>query len=119
MPAQKILIVDDNSDFREMMRYQLELWGYEVLEANEGMAGLRSALDSSPDLVLLDYHMPDMNGVDVAKAVLAERPDLQLLFITADFELSFLRDMNAQRAHVVQKPFDIEDLQRNIMSLLH
>ncbi|MGV3743450.1 MAG: response regulator [Burkholderiaceae bacterium] len=118
MPAQKILVVDDNPDFRAMMRYQLEMWGYEVTEAEEGLSGLRTALEQSPDLILLDYHMPAMNGIEVAKAVLTERPDLSVLFITADFELGFLREMDPRRTHVVQKPFDLDDLQRNIRHLM-
>jgi CheY-like chemotaxis protein len=118
MPAQKILVVDDNQDFRAMMRYQLEMWGYEVMEAEEGLSGLKTALEHSPDLILLDYHMPDMNGMEVAKAALAKRPDLSVLFITADFELGFLREMDPKRTHVVQKPFDLDDLQRNIHHLM-
>ncbi len=119
MPAHKILIVDDNSDFREMMRYQLELWGYEVLEAGEGCAGLQAALHHSPDLLLLDYHMPDMSGIQLAKAALEQRPDLPVLFITADFELSPFKEIEPQQPHVVQKPFDMDDLQQHIAYLLH
>jgi CheY-like chemotaxis protein len=119
MPSHKILIVDDNSDFRQMMRYQLEMWGFEVLEAEAGSPGLQIAMESSPDLILLDYHMPDMDGVQVAKAAQAARPDLPVLFLTADFEISFLRDLNAAHTSVVQKPFDIDDLRENINHLLH
>ncbi len=117
MPAQKILVVDDNPDFRAMIRYQLETWGYEVMEAEEGLSGLKTALEQSPDLILLDYHMPEMNGIEVAKAALAQRPELSVLFITADFELGFLKEMDPKRTHVVQKPFDLDDLRRNIHHL--
>lgn len=119
MPAHKILVIDDHRDFREMLRYQLERWGYQVLEAEEGLSGLHAALNEAPDLVLLDYHMPDLDGVQVAKATLAQRPELPLLFITADFELSFLKELGPGRAQFVQKPFDMDDLQLNIAHLLH
>lgn len=119
MPAHKILIVDNNRDFRGRLRHQLEAWGYEVMEAEEGAEEVKTALEEAPDLLLLDYHMPYMNGVRTAKAAVAQRPDLQVLFITPEFERSFLAEMVPSDTHFMQKPFEMEDLQRNITHLLH
>lgn len=119
MPAHKILIVDDNQAMRERMRQQLESLGYEVVEAEEGTAGVRMALEESPDLLLLDYHMPYARGVQVANAVRAQRPDLHVLFITPEFERTLLKEMVPSDTHFMQKPFEMEDLERNITQLLH
>jgi CheY-like chemotaxis protein len=119
MPTHKILIVDNNHDFRGRLRHQLEAWGYRVVEAEEGAEQVRTALEESPDLLLLDYHMPYINGVQVANAALAQRPDLHVLFITPEFERSFLAEMVPSDTHFMQKPFEMEDLQRNITHLLH
>jgi DNA-binding response OmpR family regulator len=119
MRAHKILIVDNNHDFRGRLRHHLETWGYEVMEAEEGAEEVKTALEESPDLLLLDYHMPYINGVQVAKVALAQRPDLQVLFITPEFERSFLAEMVPSDTHFMQKPFEMEDLQRNITHLLH
>lgn len=119
MPTHKILIVDDNRDFRGRIRHQLETWGYEVMEAEDGSEGLKLAMDESPDLLLLDYHMPYNKGVQVARTALAKCPDMQVLFITPDFERSFLKEMVPADTHFMQKPYEMEDLQRNITYLLH
>lgn len=119
MPRHKILIVDDNRDFRGRMRHQLESWGYEVMEAENGSEGVQMARDESPDLLLLDYHMPYIRGVQIAKAALAQCSDLHVLFLTPDFELSFLKEMVPTDTHFMSKPFEMEDLQRNITHMLH
>jgi CheY-like chemotaxis protein len=119
MASYKILVVDDNQEFREMMRFLLEMWGYDVDEAQEGQTGLRILAQKMPDLILLDYHMPQMNGIEMAKAVRQISPDIPVIFITANFDISFLRPYNNMQTLIMQKPFNIDMLQSNITSLLH
>lgn len=69
---KKILLVEDNQDYREVVRYLLTQNSYEIIEAVNGSAGLSSALQFSPDLVLLDYHMPRMNGYEMLKELRAQ-----------------------------------------------
>jgi len=72
MPAamldrMKVLIVDDHPSFRASARRMLEADGYEVVaEAATGAEGIRSAIELGPQLVLLDVHLPDIDGFDVA-----------------------------------------------------
>ena len=63
----RILIVDDDSINRELLRAYLESWGYEVVEADCGEAGLRLAAEVDPDLVLLDVMMPGIDGFETAR----------------------------------------------------
>src|SRR5690242_647347 len=65
MPAQKVLIADDERLVRWSLRQKCEEWGYAVVEADSGEAALRLAERESPDLVLLDVRMPDLTGIEV------------------------------------------------------
>ena len=62
---RKALVVDDESDAREFVRAILEPDGWEVLEAEDGAAGIEKAKETQPDLVILDVEMPNVNGFQV------------------------------------------------------
>jgi DNA-binding response OmpR family regulator len=62
-----ILIVDDERDFVELMRYRLESQGFIVVEAGNGTDALKEAWTHNPDLILLDLMLPDMTGITVAE----------------------------------------------------
>jgi two-component system, cell cycle response regulator DivK len=62
---KKILIADDKPTGRELVRTVLENSGYEVIEASDGPEALRMARESSPDLIILDLHMPQIDGFGV------------------------------------------------------
>ena len=65
MASEKVLIVDDERLVRWSLRQKCEEWGYQVSEAESGTDGLRVARNESPDLVLLDVRLTDMNGLQV------------------------------------------------------
>lgn len=65
--ATTVLVVDDHASFRKIARLLLEFEGYEVVgEAVDGHSGLQAARDLTPDFVLLDVQLPDLDGFDVA-----------------------------------------------------
>jgi len=78
----KILIVDDSDDTREMMAKLLELETFTVFTAEDGNAGLRVAAEQQPDLIITDINMPNMNGIEMIK-VLRREPATQQVPIMA------------------------------------
>lgn len=85
MENNKILLVDDESDILDFLRYNLEKEGYEVFTANDGEEGILIAEREHPDLIILDIMMPKMDGVEVCRA-LRSRPDFDktlIVFLTA------------------------------------
>jgi two-component system KDP operon response regulator KdpE len=66
-PKPKILIIDDESQMRRLLRTSLERHGYQVAEAANGKQGLDEAVRQQPDLVLLDLGLPDIDGIEVLK----------------------------------------------------
>ena len=82
----RILIVDDNADFREVCRVVLEQAGFEVCEAGDAEAGFRQVSSDEPDLVILDVLMPrDYEGFDLSRRIREELKltELPILMVTA------------------------------------
>ena len=80
----RILVVDDNPSVRRYLRAVLEQQGsWRVCgEAKTGAEALHKVIENTPDLVLLDYQMPDLNGVDVARQISELFPNIPILMVT-------------------------------------
>ena len=83
MPKKKILIIDDERLVRWSLAQKMTGWGYEVIEAESGAAGLRMLAVESPDLLLLDMKLPDAKGTDVLEDLRKNWPELPVIMITA------------------------------------
>lgn len=85
---QKILIVDDEADLRDLLAYNLIKNGYDVIESRNGKEAIEQIRLEQPDLVLMDLMMPEMNGIDACKFIRAAQFDPQpiILFFTARSE---------------------------------
>ena len=81
----RILVVDDSSLVREMYKAQLEESGYEVLIAEDGIEAINRAFAESPDLILLDITMPEMNGYEVCEQLKADTAlkEIPVIFVSA------------------------------------
>lgn len=85
---QKILVVDDEEDILELLKYNLEKEGYEVRTAIDGVKGVQIAKEFIPDLILLDIMMPKQDGVETCRQI-REIPDMAnsfVIFLTARSE---------------------------------
>ena len=109
----RILLVEDNDDSREVIRFELENLGYEVAEATNGGEALKAAIKRPPDLVLMDLSMPEVDGFEAIAALRAVTPLVQLpiVAITA-YPQSYWRDKaeDAGFADYVQKPVSVDQL---------
>ena len=98
MGPVRVLIVDDEADMRLLVRSVLRnASGLEVVgEAGSGEEALAAVRTLDPDVVVLDYRMPDLTGVDVAEQLLSERPDRAIVLLSA-----FLTDATVSAAERV------------------
>src|SRR3954454_3309406 len=95
-----ILVVDDERAVRVMIGRALTELGYRVAEAAGGPEALQLAREDRPDLVVLDYVMPGMDGAEVARELAALDPDLPIIFSTGHGALRALRDAAGDEASI-------------------
>jgi CheY-like chemotaxis protein len=105
-----LLLVDDNDDVREITALLLRDSGYHVIEAASGNAAL-AALDGSPaiDLLIVDFAMPGMSGIELLEQARSKRPAIRAVFITGYVDHTWLKGKFATEI-VVRKPFSMEQL---------
>ena len=110
----KLLIVDDEKLTREGIRDSLNLESLgisQVLLEDDGIHGLKTALEEEPDIVLTDVRMPRMNGVQMAERILKELPAATIIFMSAYSDKEYLKAAIKLKAlGYVEKPLDMEEL---------
>ena len=105
-----ILIVEDEKKIARFLELELKHEGYEVLTAFDGRSGLETALESDPDLLILDLMLPELSGIEVCRR-LRHTSDVPIIMLTAKDDVSdkvMGLDMGAD--DYVTKPFAIEEL---------
>lgn len=118
MPSGRILIVDDDPGVRTFLAGALRDLGLGVREAHDGPAALAAIADSAPDLMLVDFAMPGMNGAEVARAARGLVPALPIIFVTG-FAQSDQIDADFADVPLLRKPFGIAALASEIRNALH
>jgi len=110
---KRILVVEDDTEVRGMLVDSLKMLGYVVTEAPDGRAGLGRLVDDKPDLLMVDFAMPGMNGIDVISAARKVRDDLPVILATgyADVDISRLA---VRRCSILRKPFQLDELARTV-----
>jgi CheY-like chemotaxis protein len=117
----RVLIVDDELDFIELLRYRLAGLGCEFIEANNGLEALAQARLFKPDLILLDILLPDLDGLSVCK-ILRRQPATKktpVIFMSALSSSVTKRTVAVHAADFFTKPLDLEGLKYRIIDLLH
>ncbi|MGN6516557.1 MAG: PAS domain S-box protein [Rhizomicrobium sp.] len=113
-----ILVVDDDPGVRQFLSESLDTFGYAVLAAEDGAAGLDMLERMRPDLVIVDYAMPGMTGAQLAAHARAKHPDLPIIFASGYAETSALESALDANAQILRKPFRLEDLHAAIAKVL-
>ena len=115
----RILVVDDESSITELLSTALRYMGYEVATARTGGTALQQASAMSPDVIVLDVMLPDMDGFEVCRRLRADGDFVPVIFLTArdaedDRVTGFIRGGD----DYVTKPFSLEELTLRIGALL-
>ncbi|HYW15364.1 MAG TPA: PAS domain-containing protein [Allosphingosinicella sp.] len=105
-----LLVVDDDSDVRGFLAESLEGLGCTIVSAASGAEGLRAMREWRPDLVLMDYAMPGMNGADAAREARKLHPGLPIVFVTGYAESEQLEAALGCDVPVLRKPFTLVQL---------
>jgi len=121
MAKAKILTVEDDPDIRELLRYNLEKAGYQVILADQGEKALELAKRQHPDLILLDLLLPVMNGLEVCRQVKMD-PILQhvpIIMVTAKGEeMDRVVGLELGADDYVVKPFSVREVMLRVQKLL-
>lgn len=114
-----ILIIDDESNLVRSLTFALEDEGHVVHGAGTAAAGLSSAAQLQPDLILLDLKLPDMSGLEVLEALKARQIAAQVIMISAHGDTrAAVKAVKLGAADYITKPFDLDDLSVTIRAIL-
>ncbi|MBE7364316.1 response regulator transcription factor [Corynebacterium aurimucosum] len=115
----KILVVDDEQAVRESLRRSLKFNGYEVVLAADGVQAVEMVHSDSPELLILDVMMPNMDGLEVCRTLRSEGWDRPILVLTArDGVSDRVAGLDAGADDYLPKPFALEELLARVRSLV-
>ena len=122
-PFTKILVVEDDSTSSKLLTYHLRVMGYRnITEVKDGSLALEQMHKEKPDLVIADWHMPNLNGLDLFKAIREVALWQDILFLMVTVEKDHNKVQEAIQAGVrdyIVKPLNVENLKRKMDELLN
>ena len=117
-----ILIIDDDNQFRTMLRKMVERNGYEVVEASDGKEGIKLYRKNPTDLIITDLIMPEKDGIETIQELRKDFPDVKIIAISGGGRLGphdylhLAKMLGAQRT--LTKPIELDELLKAIEELL-
>lgn len=117
--AEKILVVDDEQEIRNLLDHFLKDQGYEVVLASDGNQALKLAAEENPQVIILDIKMPGLDGLEVCK-LLKDKEQTRLIpiIVITGFEDNKMEALNRGADDFVNKPFDMAEIAVRVKSAL-
>ena len=115
MPAERILVVEDNDDLRGLYKIALRAAGFQVSQASDGLTALRAIEADAPDLVVLDLNLPLISGFEVHRELMHHVKHVPVVVVTG---LAPERTRALNVSHVLHKPIMPEALVRAVVDCL-
>jgi len=119
-PKKRILYIDDDLDILEVMEKMISYLGYDVSITSIGYEAIE-LIRSEParfDLVITDYNMPDINGLELSEKILNINPKIPIILGTGSIKLNEEKVREAGINAFLQKPFSMEELMKTIQGVL-
>lgn len=115
----KILVVEDEQSIQTLLTYNLKEAGYDVINAMDGKEGLERALTENPDLILLDWMLPSMDGMDICKELRTQKNQTPIIMLTAkDAEFDKVLGLELGADDYMTKPFSPREVLARVKALL-
>jgi len=115
---ERILIIEDDDAIQKILKRTFAYEGYQVDSAMDGESGLNLARDNHPDLVILDWMLPGMDGLDVCRRLREMGPAPILMLTAKDTLVDRVHGLDAGADDYVVKPFEVDELLARIRALL-
>lgn len=108
---RRVLVVEDDQAILQALRIRLSYEGFEVLAVNNGTAALNQAEGFAPHVAVLDINMPGIDGITVGEQLQVQRPDCQLMFLTASRDSKLRERAEQLNIHTyMEKPYGSREL---------
>jgi len=119
MSEARLLVVDDEPNIRELLAASLRFNGFEVETVGDGQSALRRAMEISPDLIVLDVMLPDLDGFSVTRRLREQGKHIPVLFLTArDDTADKIAGLTVGGDDYVTKPFSLDEVIARIRAVL-
>jgi DNA-binding response OmpR family regulator len=116
---RSILIIEDDDALLFGLKENFEMDGYETRTASNGKSGIKEALNSPPDLIILDVMLPGKNGYEVCQEIRKRHLDVPIIMLTAKVdEKDIVRGLNVGADDYVTKPFSIQELKARVRAFM-
>lgn len=121
MSEEKILIVDDEANIRELIGFNLKNEGYNIITAGDGITALKAIREEKPSLILLDLMLPGLNGFEVCKEVRKDRElsSTPIIILSAkDAEFDKVLGLELGADDYITKPFSVRELVARVKAVI-
>ena len=116
---KKVLVVDDESSIVTLLKYNLEEAGFEVITASDGLEGLNKALEENPDVIVLDWMLPHMDGMEVCKELRLKKIQTPIIMLTAkDEEFDKVLGLELGADDYMTKPFSPREVTARVKAMI-